>query len=142
MTTRTIATREQWLTARLELLEAEKELTRRSDEVARQREQLPWVPVEKDYRFDTDTGAASDQEVDTDTDDVGNNTTSDSLSTSENDTDSGTGSDGGSTIPNSIESIRLNATKLWLSVFTGSRLTKYASSWAGSRGSEPSLSYG
>ena len=59
MSTRTIATREQWLAARLELLEAEKELTRRSDEVARQRRQLPWVPVEKDYRFDTEAGAAS-----------------------------------------------------------------------------------
>ncbi len=45
--------------ARLELLEAEKELTHRSDEVARQRQQLPWVPVEKDYRFETETRAAS-----------------------------------------------------------------------------------
>ena len=59
MTTHTTASREQWLTARLELLEAEKELTRRSDQVARQRQQLPWVPVEKDYRFQTEAGAAS-----------------------------------------------------------------------------------
>jgi predicted dithiol-disulfide oxidoreductase (DUF899 family) len=52
-------TREEWLAARLELLEAEKELTRRSDEVATQRQALPWVPVEKDYRFETDDGSAS-----------------------------------------------------------------------------------
>lgn len=52
-------TREQWLTARLQLLEAEKELTRRSDELARRRQELPWVRVEKDYRFDTDAGSAS-----------------------------------------------------------------------------------
>ncbi|HMN43662.1 MAG TPA: DUF899 domain-containing protein [Povalibacter sp.] len=59
MTTHQTATREQWLAARLNLLEAEKELTRRSDELARQREALPWVRVEKDYRFDTDAGQAS-----------------------------------------------------------------------------------
>jgi predicted dithiol-disulfide oxidoreductase (DUF899 family) len=59
MTTHTTASREQWLAARLELLEAEKELTRRGDDVARQRQQLPWVPVEKDYRFETDAGTAS-----------------------------------------------------------------------------------
>jgi predicted dithiol-disulfide oxidoreductase (DUF899 family) len=59
MATHTTATREQWLAARLELLEAEKELTRRSDAVARQRQELPWVRVEKDYRFDTDAGPAS-----------------------------------------------------------------------------------
>jgi predicted dithiol-disulfide oxidoreductase (DUF899 family) len=53
------AAREQWLAARLELLEAEKELTRRGDELARQRQALPWVWVEKDYRFDTDDGSAS-----------------------------------------------------------------------------------
>jgi predicted dithiol-disulfide oxidoreductase (DUF899 family) len=52
-------TREEWLKARLELLEAEKELTHRSDELARQRQQLPWVPIEKDYRFETDEGSAS-----------------------------------------------------------------------------------
>jgi predicted dithiol-disulfide oxidoreductase (DUF899 family) len=61
MTTAThpTGTREQWLGARLDLLKAEKELTRRSDEIARQRQQLPWVPVEKHYRFDTDEGDAS-----------------------------------------------------------------------------------
>src|ERR671932_2387234 len=52
-------TREQWLAARLERLEAEKELTRRSDELARRRQELPWVPVEKDYRFHTADGPAS-----------------------------------------------------------------------------------
>jgi len=52
-------TREEWLAARLELLNAEKELTRRSDEVARQRQELPWVRVDKEYRFDTDAGSAS-----------------------------------------------------------------------------------
>ncbi|HWH11759.1 MAG TPA: DUF899 domain-containing protein [Solirubrobacteraceae bacterium] len=59
MTTHTTAGRAQWLAARLELLEAEKELTRRSDDVARQRQQLPWVPVEKEYRFETEAGAVS-----------------------------------------------------------------------------------
>jgi predicted dithiol-disulfide oxidoreductase (DUF899 family) len=59
MTTHTTASREQWLAGRLELLEAEKELTRRSDDVARLRQQLPWVPVEKDYRFETAAGATS-----------------------------------------------------------------------------------
>ncbi|MFZ0043221.1 MAG: DUF899 domain-containing protein [Solirubrobacteraceae bacterium] len=59
MTTHAIATREQWLAARLELLEAEKELTHRSDEVARQRQGLPWVPVERNYLFETEAGAAS-----------------------------------------------------------------------------------
>lgn len=59
MTTHTTASRADWLAARLDLLEAEKELTRRSDEVARRRQQLPWVAVEKDYRFHTDGGPAS-----------------------------------------------------------------------------------
>jgi predicted dithiol-disulfide oxidoreductase (DUF899 family) len=54
-----IATREQWLDARLELLEAEKELTRRSDELARRRQALPWVRVDKEYRFEADEGSAS-----------------------------------------------------------------------------------
>lgn len=49
-------TREEWLAARLDLLRAEKELTRKSDEVAAQRQSLPWVKVEKDYRFDTENG--------------------------------------------------------------------------------------
>jgi predicted dithiol-disulfide oxidoreductase (DUF899 family) len=52
-------TREEWLAARLELLQAEKELTRQSDELARRRQALPWVRIEKDYRFDTDDGRAS-----------------------------------------------------------------------------------
>jgi predicted dithiol-disulfide oxidoreductase (DUF899 family) len=52
-------TREQWREARLELLEAEKELTRRSDELARLRMALPWVRIEKDYRFETEAGSAT-----------------------------------------------------------------------------------
>ncbi len=59
MTAHRIGTREQWLKERLELLVAEKELTRRSDELARQRQELPWVRVEKEYRFETDEGSAS-----------------------------------------------------------------------------------
>jgi predicted dithiol-disulfide oxidoreductase (DUF899 family) len=59
MTTHTTGTREEWLAARLELLKAEKELTRRSDDVARQRETLPWVRIDKAYRFETDEGSAS-----------------------------------------------------------------------------------
>jgi predicted dithiol-disulfide oxidoreductase (DUF899 family) len=52
-------TREEWLAARLDLLGAEKDLTRRSDEVARRRQELPWVRIDKAYRFDTDEGSAS-----------------------------------------------------------------------------------
>ncbi len=59
MTDHKTGTRQEWLAARLELLEAEKALTRRSDELARQRRQLPWVRVEKDYRFATEDGDAS-----------------------------------------------------------------------------------
>jgi predicted dithiol-disulfide oxidoreductase (DUF899 family) len=59
MTIHATGTREQWLAARLELLQAEKELTRRSDEIAKQRRELPWVRVEKDYRFQTEAGPAS-----------------------------------------------------------------------------------
>jgi predicted dithiol-disulfide oxidoreductase (DUF899 family) len=59
MTQHTTRTHEEWLAARLELLEAEKQLTRRSDKLARQRQQLPWVRVEKDYRFEADEGSAS-----------------------------------------------------------------------------------
>jgi predicted dithiol-disulfide oxidoreductase (DUF899 family) len=59
MTRHMIGTHEDWLAARLELLEAEKELTRRSDELARRREGLPWVRVDKEYRFETDQGSAS-----------------------------------------------------------------------------------
>lgn len=51
-----IGTREQWLAARLELLKAEKELTRKGDELARRRQQLPWVRMEKQYRFETEEG--------------------------------------------------------------------------------------
>ncbi|MGA7632725.1 MAG: DUF899 family protein, partial [Terriglobales bacterium] len=57
--THKIGTHEEWLAARLELLKAEKELTRLSDEVARQRQELPWVPIDKEYRFDTEEGSAS-----------------------------------------------------------------------------------
>jgi len=59
MTKHMTATRKDWLAARLELLEAEKELTRRSDEVAQRRQELPWVRVDKEYRFETDAGSAS-----------------------------------------------------------------------------------
>jgi predicted dithiol-disulfide oxidoreductase (DUF899 family) len=59
MTSHITGTREQWLAARLSLLEAEKELTRRSDDIARRRQELPWVPIDKTYRFETDQGTAS-----------------------------------------------------------------------------------
>ena len=59
MTKHMTGTREEWLAARLELLAAEKELTRRSDELARRRQELPWVRVDKEYRFETDEGSAS-----------------------------------------------------------------------------------
>jgi len=59
MTSHKTGTREDWLAARLELLEAEKELTRRGDEVSRRRQELPWVRVDKDYRFETADGPAS-----------------------------------------------------------------------------------
>ncbi len=59
MTKHNIGTREEWLAARLDLLSAEKELTRRSDDVARQRQELPWVRTNKEYRFETDEGSAS-----------------------------------------------------------------------------------
>src|SRR5215470_11498923 len=52
-------TREQWRAERLKLLQAEKELTHRSDELARQRQALPWVRVDKEYKFDTDAGTAT-----------------------------------------------------------------------------------
>jgi len=54
-----VGSQKEWLAARLELLDAEKELTRRSDELARRRQELPWVKIEKEYRFDTDEGSAS-----------------------------------------------------------------------------------
>src|SRR5260370_20426829 len=59
MTNHKIGTREEWLAARLELLEAEKALTRQSDELARRRQELPWVWIDKEYRFETDEGPAS-----------------------------------------------------------------------------------
>ena len=59
MTDHKTGTREQWLAARLELLDAEKALTRRSDELARWRQELPWVRIDKEYRFETDEGTAS-----------------------------------------------------------------------------------
>ena len=59
MTQHRFGTREEWLAARLELLEAEKELTRRSDELAGRRQELPWVRIDKEYRFETDQGSAS-----------------------------------------------------------------------------------
>src|SRR6266508_6868016 len=52
-------TRKEWLAARLELLEAEKEVTRRGDEVAQRRQELPWVRIDKEYRFETAEGSAS-----------------------------------------------------------------------------------
>jgi predicted dithiol-disulfide oxidoreductase (DUF899 family) len=59
LTKHTTGTREEWLAARLELLKAEKELTRRSDELAQRRQELPWVRIDKAYRFETDEGSAS-----------------------------------------------------------------------------------
>ena len=59
MTAHNTGTHEEWLAARLPLLEAEKELTHRSDEVARRRQELPWVRIDKQYRFDTDEGSVS-----------------------------------------------------------------------------------
>ena len=59
MTTHITGTHEEWLAARLELLKAEKELTRQSDELARRRQELPWVRVPNEYRFDTDEGTVS-----------------------------------------------------------------------------------
>jgi len=59
MTRHQTGTRQEWLAARLELLKVEKELTRRSDELARRRQELPWVRLDKEYRFETDRGSAS-----------------------------------------------------------------------------------
>jgi len=58
MTKHMTGTREEWLKARLALLDDEKQLTRRGDELAARRQALPWVRVAKDYRFDTDEGGA------------------------------------------------------------------------------------
>ena len=59
MTTHLTGAHNEWHAARLELLKAEKELTRRSDELARQRQELPWVGIDKEYRFEIDSGSAS-----------------------------------------------------------------------------------
>lgn len=59
MTDHKIGTREEWLASRLELLKEEKALTRRSDELAQWRQMLPWVRIDKEYRFETDEGMAS-----------------------------------------------------------------------------------
>lgn len=59
MTTHRTGTREEWLAGRLELLDAEKEHTRRSDELAQRRQELPWVRIDKDYRFETEEGSVS-----------------------------------------------------------------------------------
>jgi predicted dithiol-disulfide oxidoreductase (DUF899 family) len=59
MTTHTIATREQWLAARIELLADEKEHTRKGDDLARRRRELPWVRIDKDYRFQSEDGEVS-----------------------------------------------------------------------------------
>ncbi|MGH7624002.1 MAG: DUF899 domain-containing protein, partial [Gemmatimonadaceae bacterium] len=63
MTRHMTGTREEWLAARLELLDSEKELTRRGDELAQRRQELPWVRVHKEYEFETDQGSASLQEL-------------------------------------------------------------------------------
>jgi predicted dithiol-disulfide oxidoreductase (DUF899 family) len=57
MVSHKVGTREEWRAAREALLANEKELTRRSDELAAERRELPWVPIEKEYRFDADTGS-------------------------------------------------------------------------------------
>ena len=59
MTEHKVGTREEWLAARLKLLEAEKAHTRRGDELAKMRQELPWVRIDKGYRFDTEGGEAS-----------------------------------------------------------------------------------
>ena len=57
MTEHRIGTQEEWQAERNELLKEEKELTRRGDELTKKRRELPWVAVEKDYRFETEDGA-------------------------------------------------------------------------------------
>jgi predicted dithiol-disulfide oxidoreductase (DUF899 family) len=59
ITLHSTGSREEWLAARIKLLKDEKELTRRGDELARRRQELPWVRIDRDYRFDTDEGKAS-----------------------------------------------------------------------------------
>jgi predicted dithiol-disulfide oxidoreductase (DUF899 family) len=58
MTRHMTGTREEWMAARIELLAAEKEPTRWGDELARRRQELPWVRIDKEYRFETDEGTA------------------------------------------------------------------------------------
>ena len=59
MTDHKTATRDEWLAARLDLLKAEKELTRLNDDVTQRRLELPWVRIDKDYGFDTTEGEAT-----------------------------------------------------------------------------------
>jgi len=59
MTDHRIGTREEWLAARIGLLKEEKELTQHSDKVARKRQELPWVRIDEEYRFETDKGNVS-----------------------------------------------------------------------------------
>jgi predicted dithiol-disulfide oxidoreductase (DUF899 family) len=59
MTSHRVGTQEEWQAARDELLKEEKELTRRNDELTKKRQDLPWVPVEKEYTFETDAGTKS-----------------------------------------------------------------------------------
>lgn len=59
MTSHITGTREEWLAARIDLLKDEKDLTRRSDALTQRRQELPWVRIDKEYRFDTDAGSAS-----------------------------------------------------------------------------------
>jgi predicted dithiol-disulfide oxidoreductase (DUF899 family) len=63
MAEHTIGSREEWLAARLALLKEEKELTQRSDELAQKRQELPWVRIDKDYRFEIDEGSVSLEEL-------------------------------------------------------------------------------
>jgi predicted dithiol-disulfide oxidoreductase (DUF899 family) len=63
MTIHRMGTREEWLAARLELLEAEKALTRQGDELAQRRQELPWVSIDKEYVFDTDQGKQTLQDL-------------------------------------------------------------------------------
>src|SRR6059058_2125766 len=59
MTNHKTGTRGDWLAARLELLKAEKDFTRRGDKLARQRQELPWVRIDKKYSFETAEGSAA-----------------------------------------------------------------------------------
>src|ERR1051326_2950265 len=59
MPTHKTGTREEWRAARLKLLKDEKELTKRSDELARKRQELPWMRIDKEYKFETEEGSAS-----------------------------------------------------------------------------------